>query len=74
MRWLDTQEFSEYEKCCAGTESWPNWHWPVMLLYGGHIALNQVNKTEQFFTINVYIQWALHNVHTNRTLKLRCLF
>jgi hypothetical protein len=42
MRWLDTQEFSKFEKCCSGTEGWPNWHWPVLLLYGGHIALNQV--------------------------------
>ena len=22
--------------------SWPHWHWPVILLYGGHVALNQV--------------------------------
>ena len=42
MRWLHTQEFSEFEQFHAGTESWPNWHWPVMLLYGGHIALNQI--------------------------------
>jgi hypothetical protein len=42
MRWLHTQEFSEFEKCCSGTDAWPQWHWPVLLLYGGHIALNQV--------------------------------
>ena len=42
MRWLHTQEFSEYEKCCSGIDGWPNWHWPVLLLYGGHIALNQL--------------------------------
>ena len=42
MRWMHTQEFSEYEKCCSGAKGWPNWHWPVLLLYGGHIALNQL--------------------------------
>jgi hypothetical protein len=43
MRWLDTQEFGDFEKCCSGGDSWPHWHWPVLLLYGGHIALNQVS-------------------------------
>jgi hypothetical protein len=42
MRWLDTQEFSKFEKCCQGVEGWPSWHWGVLLLYGGHIAVNQV--------------------------------
>ena len=43
MRWMHTQEFSEFEKSgAAGTESWPHWHWPVLLLYGGHIAINQI--------------------------------
>lgn len=42
MRWLDSQEFSEYEKKYAGVDGWPNWHWPVILLYGGHIAINQL--------------------------------
>jgi len=36
------QEFSTFEKCCSGVESWPHWHWPVILLYGGHIALNHL--------------------------------
>ena len=42
MSWLDTQEFSEYEKGNNGVDGWPYWHWPVILLYGGHIALNQI--------------------------------
>ena len=42
MNWLHTQEFSEYEQFHSGTDGWPFWHWPVLLLYGGHIALNQV--------------------------------
>lgn len=42
MRWLHTQEFTEYEKCCNGIDGWPHWHWAVLLLYGGHIALNQL--------------------------------
>ncbi len=42
MRWLDSQEFSEYEKTRAGTAGWPYWHWKVILLYAGHIAVNQL--------------------------------
>ena len=45
MRWMHTQEFNAYEKCCSGTLSWPHWHWPVLLLYGGHVALNQVGSS-----------------------------
>ena len=44
MRWLHTQEFSEYERCCNGIDGWPYWHWAVLLLYGGHIALNQLGS------------------------------
>jgi hypothetical protein len=46
MNWLHTQEFSEYEKKGAGVDSWPYWHWPVILLYGGHIALNQMHRDQ----------------------------
>ena len=42
MRWLDTQEFTEYEKHHSGTDGWPNWHWPVILLYAGHVGVNQI--------------------------------
>lgn len=42
MNWLHTQEFNEYEQFHAGVDGWPYWHWPVLLLYGGHIALNQI--------------------------------
>jgi hypothetical protein len=46
MRWLDSQEFSEYEKKHSGVDGWPNWHWPVILLYGGHIAINQIPSSK----------------------------
>ena len=42
MRWMHTQEFNTFEKCCSGVLGWPHWHWPVLLLYGGHVALNQI--------------------------------
>ena len=44
MRWMHIQEFSTYERCCSGVLSWTHWHWPVLLLYGGHVALNQVGS------------------------------
>ena len=46
MNWLQTQEFNEYEQYHSGTDSWPYWHWPVLLLYGGHIAVNQIPKSK----------------------------
>ena len=46
MRWLDTQEFSIYEKKFSGVDGWPNWHWPVISLYGGHIAINQIPRSK----------------------------
>ena len=42
MRWMITQEFTEYEICCSGTDGWPYWHYGVLLLYGGHIAVNAI--------------------------------
>ncbi len=42
MRWFETQEFSDFERCCNGILGWPHWHHAVMLLYGGHVALNHV--------------------------------
>ena len=51
MVWLHTQEFSEYEKNPVSSDlGWPNWHWPVLLLYGGHIAVNQVPSEKVFIT------------------------
>lgn len=47
MRYLNDHEFSEFEKCCAGVESWPSWHWPVILLYAGDIAVNQLTHLLQ---------------------------
>jgi hypothetical protein len=43
MRWMHTQEFNTFEKCCSGIFGWSHWHWPVLLLYGGHVALNQAS-------------------------------
>ena len=42
MIWLHTQEFNKYEMGPAETDGWPYWHWPVLLLYAGHIAVNQI--------------------------------
>ena len=42
MHWMHTQEYTQYEKCCNGIDGWPNWHWPVQTMYGGHIVLNQL--------------------------------
>ena len=42
MRWLETQEFSEYEKYHSGNDGYPHWHYPIMLLYAGNIAMNQI--------------------------------
>jgi hypothetical protein len=41
---------TEYEKKGAGTSFWPHWHWPVILLYGGHVALNQIGKRQILLT------------------------
>ena len=48
MEWMHTQEFSKYEKTAAGVDGWPHWHWPVLLLYGGHIAINQIPTNQVF--------------------------
>ena len=45
MRWLHTQEFSEYEICCSGVDGWPHWHWGVLSMYSGHIAVNQLDPS-----------------------------
>ena len=50
MEWLHTQEFSEYEINHSGVDGWPYWHWPVILLYGGHIAVNQIPKHQLLVT------------------------
>jgi hypothetical protein len=43
MQWLATQEFTEFEfKGISGAEAWPFWYKPVMTMYAGDIALNQV--------------------------------
>ncbi|KAF4659335.1 hypothetical protein FOL47_007619 [Perkinsus chesapeaki] len=49
IRWLLTQEFSEFEKCCSRAESWPHWHRAVALLYGGHVALNHISNNVAAF-------------------------
>eukprot|EP01098_Paradermamoeba_levis_P000789 TRINITY_DN1091_c0_g1_i12.p1 TRINITY_DN1091_c0_g1~~TRINITY_DN1091_c0_g1_i12.p1 ORF type:complete len:535 (-),score=147.03 TRINITY_DN1091_c0_g1_i12:183-1589(-) len=41
MHWLAKNEFSQPEKeGKLGTILWPFWHFPVILLYGQHMALN----------------------------------
>ena len=46
MRWIYINEFTKYEKCCSGTDGWPHWHAPVVLLYAGHVALNHLGKVK----------------------------
>ncbi|KAF4648532.1 hypothetical protein FOL47_003100, partial [Perkinsus chesapeaki] len=43
-RWLLTQEFSNFETCCAGVLSWPHWHFHVITMYSGHVALNHIGN------------------------------
>ncbi|KAF4708907.1 hypothetical protein FOZ63_027761 [Perkinsus olseni] len=43
-RWLIAEEYSEFEKCCAGTYGWPHWHWGVVSMYSGHLALNHIGN------------------------------
>ena len=49
LRWLDTQEFSEFEKRAASTLGWPHWHWHVILLYAGHVVINQIPTEKVIF-------------------------
>lgn len=47
MRWLDSQEFNNFEKHHSGVQGWPHWHWPVLTMYGGHVAINQIENSEK---------------------------
>ncbi|KDO26386.1 hypothetical protein SPRG_08189 [Saprolegnia parasitica CBS 223.65] len=41
MLYLHESEFTAEEKSDAyGIKGWPNWHWGVLTLYAGHIAIN----------------------------------
>ncbi|EQC37878.1 hypothetical protein SDRG_04899 [Saprolegnia diclina VS20] len=41
MLYLHESEFTAEEKSEAyGIKGWPNWHWGVLTLYAGHIAIN----------------------------------
>ena len=43
MEWLTSQEFSEFESLqISGTDGWPHWYKPVLSMYAGDIAINQV--------------------------------
>ena len=54
MRWLDRMEFTEYERVHHTTDAWPYWYWPVLTMYGGHIAINQIPQDRvQFQEDNV---------------------
>jgi hypothetical protein len=49
MRWLDRMEFTEYERLHHTTDAWPVWYWPVLTMYGGHIAINQIPKDQVLY-------------------------
>jgi hypothetical protein len=43
MQWLSTQEFTEFESLSvSGNAAWPHWYKPVMSMYSGDIAINQI--------------------------------
>ena len=46
MRYLATNAFTEYERCCNGVDGWPRWHRPVISMYSGDLAVNAL-KPEQ---------------------------
>ncbi len=56
MRFLDAHEFNAFEKCCAGTNSWPHWYWPVLTMYSGHIAVNQLTKASVMSTVEGVVE------------------
>ena len=78
MIWLHTQEFSKYEIGAAGTDGWPYWHWPVLLLYGGHIAVNQIPidrvliTTSDIGMVNVDFGTTTNSTMTDSILHLHC--
>ncbi|KAF0705783.1 Aste57867_6940 [Aphanomyces stellatus] len=42
MKYLHEHEFTAEEKSVAyGNQGWPNWHYGVLSLYAGHLAINQ---------------------------------
>ena len=46
MRWLYTQEYTEYDRQCF---CWPEWYWVVTTMYSGYMALHQVGPDKLFF-------------------------
>jgi hypothetical protein len=53
MRWLDRMEFTEYQRLHSA-HAGNGWYWPVLTMYGGHIAINQIPEDEvQFQEDNV---------------------
>jgi hypothetical protein len=46
MRWLYTQEYTEYDRRCF---CWPDWYWKVTTMYSGYMALHQVGPEKLFF-------------------------
>ena len=47
MRWLYTQEYTEFDRKCP--DCWPEWFWVVTAMYSGHMALHQVGPEKLFF-------------------------
>lgn len=46
MRWLYTQEYTEYDRQCF---CWPEWYWVVTTMYSGYMALHQIGPDKLFF-------------------------
>lgn len=45
MRWMHIHEFSKYQRDGGdGVDLWPLWHYGVLTMYGGHIAVHHVGK------------------------------
>jgi hypothetical protein len=41
MKYLHSEEFTEEEKSVEyGVKGWPRWHYGVLTMYGGHLAMN----------------------------------
>lgn len=53
MRWLDRMEFTEYQRVRSADAGY-YWYWPVLTMYGGQIAINQIPPDKvQFDEIKV---------------------
>merc|ERR1719217_880295 len=45
MRWMHIHEFTKYQRDGGDYgDLWPQWHYGVLTMYGGHIAVHYVNQ------------------------------